>query len=291
MQDNAPTGQQASQRAAVEALHDAAQRGDVPAEKALLVAGVDVDAPDASYYRYRGTAVTIAVRNLQPEVLQVLLAAGAAVNTAACRDGTGWKPLMLAAQGQVQYCDGDSRMCYDESPATWSIEPPEVLSMVRQLVRAGADVAADEQGMTALRIAADRGLNELCDILLAAGAPLEGFDGYDQTPLMAAVTGWVQIYKDYLTTRSELIDTTPQHLALVQRLLQAGAAVNAANSEGVTALHYAADPTNDDPDFFGETYSASVIAALAAADADVNQATTMAQPPCTLQQRWAATAQ
>lgn len=260
MQNDTPTWQQASQRAAVEALHDeAAQCGDVAAVKALLAAGVDADAR-GYLLPVRGNRNDHAVDNQQPEVLQVLLAAGAAVNTAACRDGRGWTPLMLAAQGQVQYCDGDSGggMCYDDESFTWSIEPSEVLSMVRQLLHAGADVAADNEGRTALHIAVAQGLIKVCDILLAAGAPLDGFGHHNQTPLMAAVTGWVHIYKDYRkAARSELIDTTPQHLTLVQRLLLAGAAVNAANSKGVTALHYAADPTNGDPDSLHEAYSAS----------------------------------
>lgn len=174
--------------------------------------------------------------------MRVLLAAGAAVNTAYCRNYRDWTPLMLAARGQIHYCDGDSAglysielggNCCGQPPITWSPEPPEVLSIVQQLLDVGADVgAATSGGWTALHCAANQGLSKACGMLVAAGAPLNGFHCYGRNPLMAAVTGWVRVYKDYRTTRSQLIDTNPQHLAVVQQLLQAEAAVDAADTDG-----------------------------------------------------------
>lgn len=150
--------------------------------------------------------------------------------------------------------------------------------MVRQLLCAGADVrAADNGDWTALHIAAARGLTGICCMLLAAGAPLEGFDHRHQTPLMAAITGWVQVYRHVTTVcphsvPQQLLDTTPQDLLVVQHLLQAGAAVNAANSVGVTALHCAADTTNPACSLLEDTFSVNVIRVLLAAGADVNRA-------------------
>jgi cytohesin len=300
MQNDTLTEQQASERAAVEALHAAAKCGDVAAVKAQLAAGVDVDATDTSTWSlYGGTALTIAVENMQPEVLRVLLA-GAAVNTAACLGDGGRTPLMLAATGQLQYRDGEAADAWfnNEPPITWSIETPEVLSIVQQLLDAGADVgAATSGGWTALHCAANEGLSKVCGMLLAAGAPLESFSRHEQTPLMAAVTGWLQIYKDGLTAPSddddadlwigtELIDTTPQHLAVVQQLLQAGAAVDAADSKEDTALHYAADPTAKNDGQHDETYSADVIAALVAAGADVNRANKDGETPLHIAAQW-----
>ena len=79
----------------------------------------------------------------------------------------------------------------------------------------------DEDGMSALHWASDRGHAAVVDLLLAAGANPGTADGEGQTPLhYAASCG---------------------HRASAERLLAAGADPGAADSEGETPVDMAAD--------------------------------------------------
>eukprot|EP01063_Lacrimia_lanifica_P023348 TRINITY_DN30859_c0_g1_i1.p2 TRINITY_DN30859_c0_g1~~TRINITY_DN30859_c0_g1_i1.p2 ORF type:complete len:235 (+),score=74.85 TRINITY_DN30859_c0_g1_i1:57-761(+) len=96
------------------------------------------------------------------------------------------------------------------------------LEVVQLLLQKGADVAArDEQGQTALHIAAAAGNEDMCTELIVHGK--------------ADVAATVEGRKDaaiHLAARGGRTDT-------VKRLLQEGASANALGDKGQTALHVA----------------------------------------------------
>ncbi len=98
-----------------------------------------------------------------PEVIQVLLAAGAKTNA---RNESGMTPLLFVA-------------CVNESP--------KASEMINTLIEAGADVdAREEKGSTPLIHAAWRNSPEVVKALIAAGAKVNARTGAGLTPLMYA---------------------------------------------------------------------------------------------------------
>jgi hypothetical protein len=172
----------------------------------LLKAGAKLDAP--SPY---GTALTFAAQSGNVPGMKMLLARGANVNP---RRPDGITALMLAARA------GDS-------------------GIVGELLNRKADVnAPDNDGATALIYAAREGHKEAGQTLLAAGAGVDRGDSHGWTPLMyASVNG---------------------HAEMVQFLLEKKADPNARDKKGRTALVLTA-MYNDAPE---------VIRALRAGGAD-----------------------
>lgn len=111
--------------------------------------------------------------------------------------------------------------------------------VVKELLAAGANVAADQDGQTPLMLAAGQGHTAVVETLIAAGADIAAKDKDGLTALMAAAS-------------ANRADT-------VRALIARGANVNAPNPEGSTALMAAA---------FGGHLEA--VQALLAAQADVN---------------------
>ena len=110
-----------------------------------------------------------------PDVLRVLLAAGADPNAAA-RDGS--TPLMMAA--------GLGYRSYQPHTPRGRRSPP-VEEAVRVLVEAGADVnARNEADFTALHAATFRGLNEVVRYLVEQGADVDARDFRGRTPFRIA---------------------------------------------------------------------------------------------------------
>ncbi|HEX2116786.1 MAG TPA: ankyrin repeat domain-containing protein [Alphaproteobacteria bacterium] len=128
-----------------DALTIAAAKGDRDMVSLLLWLGADpaaVTGPDDR------TALIAAARGGHDDVVRELTAAGAPVNYVS---GLGWTALMEA----VIFGDAGAR----------------TVATVQALLQAGAKAAfADWQGTTPLRLARQRGLEELAALLIASGA-------------------------------------------------------------------------------------------------------------------------
>jgi hypothetical protein len=96
---------------------------------------------------------------------------------------------------------------------------------VKALLQIGADFnEQDEQGRSALMLAACHGYTEIARLLLAEGADANGCRSNGMTPLMYAANG--------------------NHAETARLLVESGADVNAADDSNWTALHHAAQFTD-----------------------------------------------
>ncbi|MBN1359763.1 MAG: ankyrin repeat domain-containing protein [Sedimentisphaerales bacterium] len=140
----------------IEALHEAAQRGDVQTARRLIEQGTPIDAADGEGQ----TALYVALRSGQVEVASLLIRAGADVNL---HGGTWGTPLFVGARlGQTE--------------------------TVELLIERGADVnSATSTGWTPLLLAARFGYTEIARLLLDAGADIHARTREQMTPLLFAV--------------------------------------------------------------------------------------------------------
>ncbi|KAK5996208.1 putative ankyrin repeat protein [Cladobotryum mycophilum] len=242
------------------ALTTAVSSGQTKLVRTLLQAGASADKLPSGGFEC--TALQIATIRKDPEMIKVLLQAGANVNAAieillqagadvnVPADKDRETALQNAAQkGNLEVIKILLQAGADvNSPATRDFGETALQSVVRQenleiievLLEAGADVNAPaaRHRSTALQYAVKEENLEIIKILLQAGANVNAVvDKYDgKTILRSAVE------KENLEIIKILLQAGADVNAPLEILLQAGADVNApaAKYEGATALQYAA---------------------------------------------------
>jgi ankyrin repeat protein len=168
-------------------LHDAAQKGDVPAIKTLLAQGADVNAKDEQ----GATPLLYATLKGQKATADFLLNNGAKADIGT---GQGMTPLLLAARyGEAEIASLlvakgaklDGRLPDGKTPLHLSVRYG-FLEIVRVLVEHGAKVdMTDNEGWTPLIFAAALGNLPIVDYLLSKGANANLADKSDKPPRTA----------------------------------------------------------------------------------------------------------
>ncbi|XP_069778381.1 transient receptor potential cation channel, subfamily N, member 1 isoform X3 [Narcine bancroftii] len=213
-------------------LHAAAKRGHATVVKALLQKGAHVDAKTKDCY----TALHIAVQNCKPLVVQTLLGFGAQVQL---QGGKAQEtPLHIAAQVK----DGEK--------------------VAEILLKSGADVnAQQENGETAMHIAARHGNLKMIQALMEEGGDLTWQSKAGENPLHIAVQHC------HVTVVEEILN----YLTNERSHIEAIACVNQENQEGETCLHLAAEIKKDMIHFQQE--DTKIIKILMEYDADITAIT------------------
>jgi uncharacterized protein len=218
----------------------ASRTGSAPVLELLLGQGALVDTRDPEYQQ---TALMIAAREDHPEAVAVLLRHGTEVNVRTrlgplpvhippCKGtGCGSEGLGINRSGVP-----DRGERYEQkggmNPLLYAAREGNA-EVARTLLAAGADIEAREaNGITPLLMAALNNQQEVAYVLLEHGAQVNVEDFWGRTPLFAAVD-----YRN-LDMNSTIEDSPVSNnvdrvtvLTLIQRLLDAGADVNARTRE------------------------------------------------------------
>lgn len=178
-------------------LHSAAQQGHTDVVKILLAHGADVQATDKSFW----TPIYKASQNGHAEVVQMLIDAGAQVNIPISDI-----MLQLAKRELENNPHALHAACSDDN-----------YNKIKLLIKAGADVNAQEDGHTPLHCAVRPGNENIIELLINSHADVNARDNEGSTALhLAALHG---------------------HVTIAQLLIEAGADVLAQDSYGWNPLH------------------------------------------------------
>uniref|UniRef100_A0AAG5DLJ4 KAP NTPase domain-containing protein n=1 Tax=Anopheles atroparvus TaxID=41427 RepID=A0AAG5DLJ4_ANOAO len=172
--------------------------------------------------KYGTTPLVWACRKGNAEIVDILLKAGANVDTAGMYS---WTPLLVAVSGGYQEC-------------------------VTLLLERKPNVnALDKDGMTALSIACREGLTEIASALIAVGAYLNVQDRAGDTPLINAVKGGHRSVVEILMKRHVDVDIQGKdkktalytavekgHTSIVKLILQSNPDLELSTKDGDTAL-------------------------------------------------------
>jgi len=244
----------------VDALSDAASRGDVAAINALRIQGVSINAPN-----YLGwTPLYRAVLNGRKETVQLLLDAGGDANA---KNKDGFTPLFAVPEGREDLAElllakGADVNAVNESgwtPLLWAAYEGERKERIALwLLAKGAKAnAKNRDGMTALHLAVNSGSKPLSEALLAHGAEVNAkgdtITAKQVTPLHLAVEKGDAALVDMLLAKGADINArqekglTPlmlalyrKHTGIAESLLAKGADARLRSKSGETALHVAA---------------------------------------------------
>ena len=222
------------------ALMTATRTGAVTAMRVLIDRGAQVDARDPEFQQ---TALMIAVREDHAPAVELLLKAGAAVNTQTrkgptpnfvppCKgtgcgsEGVGINRGGLPDRGRrAEVKGGMTPLLY--AARDGKIEP------ARLLVAAGADLElGDANAIRPLLMAALNGQIAVARLLIERGANVNGDDFWGRTPLWAAVEyrNLDMNNNDQDSPTDNGVDRAP-FLPLIQLLIDKGANVNARTRE------------------------------------------------------------
>lgn len=168
-------------------LLDAVRASDVETVRTLLKRGINPNAQDAG----RDSALLLAVRQDHPELVQVLLDAGAYVDVR----GRGFTPLGLAvrqgslllvrmllragADPDIRNVDGDTAL-----HSAVRLKRIDIASALAR-VRPGFGLF-DREGLTPLALAVTTAQGGMVEMLVGAGAPIESGNRYLHSPLWLA---------------------------------------------------------------------------------------------------------
>jgi len=193
-------------------LHQAAEKGDAVAIRAIMRSGADINGlKDGEYYYGGCTALSVAVAFLKPDAVDALLECGA---DPAYKDGNGHAALFY-----LTHLDMRSDRLSKET----------ISKIISSMVSAGSkiDQPIDDDGNTLLNLACSvregTGENFVINTVLKYDQNLNLPNRFGQTPLMRVCAG-------------DFGDLENIQLALLEH----GADVSVADTNGDTALHYAA---------------------------------------------------
>ena len=169
-------------------MYWAAKHGNLPAVRALLDSGVDVNeiiitdeftsAPALHYAIYGPCRPTSS-----PKVVKALIEAGASVNV---QDRDGDTPLGLAILQRIE-----------EAKSTEPFTPRATAPNLIELIKAGADVnIANKDGDTPLHLAVHYGQETSVALLIQAGADVHKVNEDGKSPMELAVRRYAALKED-----------------------------------------------------------------------------------------------
>ena len=235
-------------------LVDAVKNRDHEAVRSLLKQHVDVNTPQAD----GATALAWAAHWDDMETADLLIRAGANVNAA---NSYGVTPLSLACTNQnavmvekLLKAGADPNGVPMGTPVLMTAARTGNVDAVKSLLAHGAEVNAKEtaRGQTALMWAVAEKHAEVARVLIDHGADVHLHSTSGFTPLLfAAQQGDMDSARMLLEAGANVNEAAPEdgnalvvathsgHEALALFLLEKGADPNAADTYGITALHYA----------------------------------------------------
>lgn len=245
--------------------------GHMAVTKRLIDAGADVNAPSSS--KYSDTALQAATRTGNTAMLELLLAAGAVVDTADMGDGV-WNKTALSVAAEANKPEFVERILSMMRPDDARRAAPKALKnavenhstcIVRQLLQVHPNVNLHmhhplEPRTTLLQMAAANGDLAILEMLLTENADvnLNPTGGWRNTALQSASErGSLDAVKLLLAAAAEVNvtgSTAPPlllavrygHMQVVEHLLAAGADIHATAYQGQTMLQAAEDSGNAD---------------------------------------------
>ena len=206
-------------------LHQAAEKGDAEAIKAIAATGADINAlkDDSEYHLGKSTALAIATAYLQVQAVEALLACGA---NPSFKDGNGRAAVSYLLETQVSLHSG----IFNEK---------RISKIIKDMLSAGMNInmPIDDDGNTLLLLACKTSRST----------------GYNNRSVKGDIIDEIMKHNPDINLTNRFGETALMHTCArdfdmmenVQlMLLEQGADVSAADKNGDTALHYAARNNN-----------------------------------------------